>query len=885
MAVQPGTRFGSYEVVEPIGAGGMGEVYRAHDTTLARDVAIKVLPASFAEDAGRVERFEREAKTLAALNHPNIAQIYGLEKSGGTTALVMELVDGATLAERIAKGPIPADEALNIALQIADALEAAHGQSIVHRDLKPANIKLRRDGTVKVLDFGIAKALAPENLVSGPQSPIMTTPATQVGVILGTAAYMSPEQAKGKAVDQRTDIWAFGCVLYEMLTGQLAFGAEDVPTTLARVIANDTNLNSLPAAIPAAVRHTVKLCLQKDPRNRLHAMGDVRLALEGKLESLPADVQQAADGGKSSWRRAGALAMAVVVTAIVVGSAVWFAMQPVPATVTRFVYDFPEGQAPRQTGWPFMTVSPDGRYFIYSTRDGLYLRAMDELEARLIPGTEHQLDSIAISPDGRTSVFWGEGGRLERLAVSGGASLSLADIGDVYGISWQQDGTILYGQEDGIYRISANGGTPERVIPIEGMRHHGAELLPDGDSVLFSESPSPDWDAGQIIVQSISTGERKVLGQGGSDARYVPTGHIVYALGDTLYAIAFDADTLSTSGGPVPLIQGVLRSTGSQTGAAHFSISDTGTLVYVTGGVSPVARTLVWVDRDGREEAIAAPPRTYTSPQISPDGTKIAVNARDQELDIWTWDLNRENLTRLTFGAGQDRFPLWSPDGVHIAYHSQPDDGNGLFWSAADGTGPAERLADGVQIFPSSFVPDGSGILAYGDSTGSNTNDDIVLVRLDESREVVPLLHTTFGEVMPNVSPDGRWLAYSSNESGNFEVYVRSFPNVDSGGRWQVSTDGGDQPLWSRDGRELFYRNGDAMMVVPVETDPTFVPGRPQILFTGDFAAAPGGRTYDVSADGQRFLMLKESRETSSTAKIIVVESWFEELKRLVPRE
>ena len=896
MALSPGTRFGPYEIADEIGAGGMGVVYRATDTNLKRDVAIKVLPESMASDAERIARFDREAKTLASLNHPNIAQIYGLERTDGVTALVMELVEGPTLADRIEKGALPADEALGIAMQIAGALEAAHGQGIVHRDLKPANIKLRSDGTVKVLDFGIAKALEPENLTSGPQSPMMTTPATMAGVILGTAAYMSPEQAKGKQVDQRTDIWAFGCVLYEMLTGQLAFGAEDVPTTLARVIANETNLDTLPAVVSPSVRHTIELCLKKDPSKRLHAVGDVRLALEGTFE--PISLREPTAGSQSLWGRAVLVGAAVLATALVASVTAW-SLWPAPVpeadppSVNRFDYDIPVGQNFSNANRRVLAVSPDGRHFVYNTEDGLYLRSMGELEARLIPGTGSNLYSPSFSPDGQSVIYAAFPGHLRRIAISGGAPVVIGEASaGIGGVSWGVDGTVFFsfgGQ--GILRVSANGGVPEVVIPFEegGPLFYGPELLPDGDSLLFSAGTSSDWDTAQIVVQSLSTGERTVLVEGGSDARYLPTGHLVYALGDGLFAVRFDLDSLTVSGGAVPLVQGVMRAGPSTTTAsANYGVSEDGTLVYVAGALAVAERTLVWVDRAGRETPLGVPARTYVNARISPDGTKLALDVRDQELDIWIWDIVRQALTRLTFDSAQDEFPVWSPDSRRIAFSSTGRGGRGnqveLFWRAADGTGSEERLAEAEnngQIFPTSFLPDATGILVFGTTTPED-DDDVGIFRLNEEDSATPLLGTTFAESYPAVSPDGRWLAYVSDESGNEEIYVRPFPDID-GGRWQVSTGGGTQPLWA--GQELFYRTGDAVMVVAVQTDPSFVAETPEVLFEGDYLIANGGPNYDVSPDGERFLMIKQIENPSEMPRIIVVQNWFEELRRLAPVE
>ena len=903
MPLTQGAHFGSYEIAGLLGAGGMGEVYRAHDTSLKRDVAIKVLPASLASDADRLARFQREAEVLASLNHPNIAHIYGIERgvsaeasatgepAATTTALVMELVEGPTLADRIAEGPIPPEEALHIAMQIADALEAAHARGIVHRDLKPANVKLTPDGLVKVLDFGIAKALDTRT-ESGAEAAALTTPAmTQAGLILGTAAYMAPEQARGKPVDQRADIWSFGCVLYEMLTGQPAFAGEDVLVTLARVLDRDTNIDSLPGMLSPAVRHTIKLCLEKDPRKRIADVRDVRLALEGRFEADMGSGGLAARPKPARWRRALPVAVTAIVAVVATTLAISFAMRPEPAPVSRFAYTVPRDQPFRATATTVLALSLDGRKFVYNTNAGFYVRSLDELEARVIPGTEEFAASPVFSPDGQSIAYFTRT-EIRRIALSGGASVLISkrpSSGAPRGADWTSDDTILFSEGTGVFRVPASGGTPDLVIESgNGEQLYGPQLLPDGDSVLLTAGRPGPGEGNNIVVASLSTGERTTLGQSGSDARYVPTGHLVYALDDGLFAVRFDAKTLRVSGGPVPLVQSVMRAT--QTPGADYAISHDGTLVYLTGQGGTQKYKLVWVDREGNEEPIDAPPRNYQYVQLSPDGKRLALDARDDKNDIWIWDLGRETLQRLTFDPGMNRVPLWAPDG-RVVFSRELEDGEEIYWQAADGSGSPEPLTKGSAepMVPNDISPDGK-VLLYMPVVAPR---DIWMTGIGED-ETQPrrLIAGPANEYGAQVSPDGRWLAYQSNESGQFEVYVRPFPDVATG-RWQISTAGGTRPRWNRDGSELFYYveqtpQSGALMAVSIAPEPGFQPSAPRMLFEGDYLAPNAApETYDVSLDGQRFVMIKAADAESETreTQIVVVENWLEELERLAPPE
>jgi len=915
MTLASGSRLGHYEIVSAIGAGGMGEVYRATDTNLGRQVAIKVLPEAFAQDPERVARFEREAKTLASLNHPNIAIIHGLETSQGTYALVMELVEGEDLSERISRGPIPIDEAFPIAKQVAEALEAAHEQGIIHRDLKPANIKVREDGTVKVLDFGLAKLAersptSPSGPIALSMSPTITSPVmTGIGVLLGTAAYMAPEQAKGRPADKRSDIWAFGCVLYEMLTGTRAFDGEDVTDTLAAVLKSEPKWDALPDTLSASLRVFLRRCLHKDPKQRVGDIRDVRLALEGAFEIPESDRPRSLTFVRPLWRRAINAGSALIIGGLAVGLVSWTVWPRVASQpVYRFNYGLRPNQAIRGAGYPVVALSRDGRHVVYNTNDGLYLRRMDESDARLIPGTVAFSIGPFFAPDGESIAFF-DGASLKRISISGGAAVTICPASLGFGASWNADNTILFAQSKGIMRVSANGGTPELVIASkDGEQFYGPQLLPDGDSVLFSAATVADrarWDTARIVVHSLSTGARKVVLQGGSDARYVPTGHLVYAFGDELFAVAFDATQLEVTGKPVLVVQGVARggNPAANTAAANYGISDNGTLVYVDPHSSPGFQNApqfqtgipVWVDRQGREEVIEAPPRAYQYPRISPDGTRIAMTVNGEEQDIWIWDIRRRTFTRFTFDSALDTLPVWTPDGQRILWASQRSGPLNLYWQAADGTGTAERLTNSASAQrPSGFTPDGSQLLLMEGAAGAQPQDLGILTPTGE-RRVTWLVQTRFSELGGVVSPDNRWLAYESDESGVFQIYVRPFPAVNEG-RWQVSPTGGREPLWAPSGRELFYVAPDgALMSVPVDVPQaraSFTAGVPATLIAGN-AGYLGrrfnqlGRTYDVSPDGRRFLRIKLEEEPSggsaSTAAIIVVLNWFEELKRLVP--
>ena len=814
MPLSAGTRLGPYEILSALGAGGMGEVYRARDTKLDRAVAIKILPEAFAADTERIARFQREAKTLASLNHPNIAHIHGLEESkvgGGVRALVMELVEGEDLAQRIARGAIPVAEALPIAKQMADALEAAHEQGIIHRDLKPANIKVRPDGTVKVLDFGLAKAMEPTGVASPSvsQSPTITTPAmTQAGMILGTAAYMSPEQARGKPVDTRADIWAFGCVLYEMLTGQRAFDGEGVSETLARVIEREPDWARLPATLSPALRTYMRRCLQKDPRQRVQAIGDVRLALEGAFET--AVPQTAAPAGVAEWRRVALVGVAATIASgAIIGTVVWVAMRPAPPRVSRLQLT-PSGAAALSINWNDrdLAITPDGSRLIYVGNQGtqIFVRALDTLApVAVFTGS---VAGLFVSPDGQWIGFRDGLGVLKKVAVAGGPAVTLAtiDTAGPSGATWGPDDTIIVATnsvDTGLQRVSAAGGPltvltrPDRA---QGEADHfWPEMLPGGRAVLFTiTSLTGSLDAAQVAVLDLQTGARRILVRGGSHAHYVSSGHLVYAAAGTLRAVPFDLARLETRGTPVTVVPDVVTTI---RGGMNAVVAGDGTLAYVLGTVEGTPRTLVWVDRQDHETPIPAPPRPYLLPALSPDGTRVAVFANDQQRDLWLWDLRRTTLTRLTSTPGVDVVQVWTPDSRRLIFTSERAGVRNLFWQAADGTGAVERLTESPDTqYPTGVSPDGRRLI-FADESPTTVND-VMMIELEGARRVTPLVQSPFAERNGIISPDGRWLAYEANDSGRFEIYVRPFPDVNSG-HWPVSTNGGTRPIWTRSGQEL----------------------------------------------------------------------------------
>jgi Tol biopolymer transport system component len=902
MSVKAGTQLGTYEIVAQIGAGGMGEVYQAHDTKLGRDVAIKVLPEAFAHDPERLSRFQREAKMLASLNHPNIATIHGLEQSNGTSYLVMELVPGETLRERVAReGPLPVEEALGICRQIAEALEAAHEKSIIHRDLKPANVKVTPEGKVKVLDFGLAKAFSDDGVSSNPsESPTLSAAATMKGVILGTAAYMSPEQARGKAVDKRTDIWAFGCVLYELLTGKQAFQGEDVTDILAAVVRAEPDWQALPAATPMQVRDLLRRCLQKDKTLRLRDAGDARIEIHEALTAPPTAVAATAAPATRGWRERLAWAAAAALALTTVALAIVLVLRaPKPPQPMRLSAEIGADASLYTNSGPSALLSPDGTRlaFLASSADQkrrIYVRSLDQLQATALSGTENAGDPF-FSPDGQWIGFFADG-KLKKISVQGGAAVALCDAPNDRGGSWGDNGTIVFTKDpvSALSKVSSAGGTPQPLTTLDKETGENTQrwpqVLPGSKAVLFTSNTFGvvnDEDS-NIVVYSMSSGQRKTLQRGGFYGRYLPSGHVVYMHEDTLFAVPFDLKRLTVTGQPAPILEGVVTNPGR---GAQFSFSETGNLVYVAGRGVVQGVSIYWMDHEGKFTPLRETPAGYYNPAFSPDGKRLALDINDgKRRDIWVYEWERDTLTRLTFAGEDNGDPVWTPDGQRIVYSSVEKGATyNLWWIRADGAGDAQRLAESKgQQFVGSWRPDGKVLAFRQDNPGTNSDIMTLPIEGDEKSgwrpgEPKPFVNSTFIEYSPAFSPDGRWLAYMSNESGSYEAYVRPFPGP--GGKWQISTGGGGYPKWSRNGKELFYRTPDSkiMAVTYTASGDSFHADKPQLWSPGQFTdRGLGFYNFDPHPDGKRFAVLKApgTEQAAAVNKVNFIFNFFDELRR-----
>ncbi len=879
----------------------MGEVYRAEDPRLNRHVAIKVLPEAFALDAERLARFTREAQSLAALSHPNIAAVFGVEETSGTRALVMELVEGQDLSVRIARGRLPLDEALPIARQIAEALEAAHEAGIIHRDLKPANIKIKSDGGVKVLDFGLAKAMdaAPSD-PAGPSDrrtlgPTMTSPAlTAMGLILGTAAYMAPEQARGRRVDRRADIWAFGIVLFEMLTGKVAFAGDTVTDVIAAVVTRDPDWTALPADTPDALRRLLSRCLDKDPRRRLRDIGEAGLAVAEIIAAppdAPGESAQAAPRPRTTrgWMLAvGALAVALTGAGYFAGRSAG----PREPGIQRFEIQVPSGTSLRTENRPVIAISPDGMAIAFTAlgegASQLYVRRRDEADARVLAGTEGASNPV-FSPDGRWVLFVA-GPELKKVSVDG-LVVALASVSDPRSAAWLDEATVVFSPNPDreLFTVSAAGGEPKALTTMNtagGERtHRWPTAMPGGKAVLFTVGnlSSPDnYDQADIDAVIVATGERKRVFRGASMARYVPTGHLLLAREGSLYAVPFDAASLEVSGDIVPVLPGV--ATDSTTGAAHFDVADDGTLIYLAGGTTNVDRRMFWVTPAAPPEPLPnLPAAVYNDPKISPNGRLVALlTGPSGSGDVWVYDVERAISTRLTFDA-TNATPAWSEDSRFVYYAAISAGTGTTFWrKPADGSREAEKVAElpGKRAFLQHVEPGGESLL-LDVLEGGNT--DVVRVPMSTGAATVPLVAGPANEYGAVASPDGRRVVYATTESGVSEIFVRDL--AQGGGRWQVSTRGGEEPRWSADGRELFYRFDTRLFSVRVEPGPQFRVGAPRVAVDGIYnLRSDTSMSYDVDPKGARFLMIRPATSEASAdiTTVRVVLNWLDELREKV---
>jgi serine/threonine-protein kinase len=899
-----GQTVANYKILDKLGEGGMGEVWRAEDTTLGREVAIKVLPSAFTSDAERLARFEREARLLAAFEHPRIASIYGLEDVDGQKLLVMQVAEGETLAERIERGPITVEQALKIALQIAEALEAAHEKGIMHRDLKPANIKLTANGQVTVLDFGLAKALESSDAASGSGaqnlslSPTLTAQMTGAGMLLGTAGYMSPEQARGENADRRADIWAFGVVLMEMLLGSKLFPGKTVSDTLAGVLAREPEWDDLPTDTPARVRNLLERCLEKETSERLQAIGEARIAIERFLENPEAD-ESVGDVVEepASWKRllpwiaAGVMAVALVASI--------FVLRPTADTAPtmRLEVAISDDSLFINLG-ASAVLSPDGTRMVYTvdteSERTLFVRSLDQLEGTpLVTGNSTtQPYHPFFSPDGQWVGFVTPT-ELKKVPITGGTPIRLCKVNRSRGASWGPDDTIVFAPDrgSGLVSVSAAGGEPVPLTTLdpgkEEVAHYWPQVVPGG-TVVFTSLLQGSSNSDEAVIESVSiaTGERKVLHRGGAYARWVPSGHLVYLRENTLFAMPFDVRRMEATGSPAPIVQGVTAN--SANGGSQYSFSQNGTLAYVSGDIGVPEYPVMQMDRRGSVSTLWEEPGTYACPKLSPHGRRLSMTVlRDGNWDVWVYDLERKVATRLTFWDGYDGDQVWSPDGEYLAFSSDRDGRENPYRKRADGSGDAERIAEiDHDFWASSWSPDGKWILGEVQAESF----DLWAVPADGSGEPVEYLSTTFFDRFPAISPDGRWVAYMSDESGRSEIYVRPFPAA--AGKWQVSDGGGSWPAWSKDGSELIFRSEDGLMAAAVTVESgSFRADRPVPVASGGFSKDQIGISvsgsifpdFEPMPDGENFVVLQGGEGQSRQTHVTLVTGWFDVLRRTFP--
>jgi len=896
-----GTTLGHYSITAKLGEGGMGEVWRATDTKLRREVAIKVLPAAFTEDKERLARFEREAQLLAQLHHPHIASIFGIEEGGGTRALVMELVEGPTLAERLEAGPLPLDESLSFARQIAEALEEAHDKGIVHRDLKPQNVKASREGRIKVLDFGLAKAMDPTEAASGSASqlaasPTLTLGATVQGVILGTAAYMAPEQAKGWGVDKRADIWAFGVVLYEMLTGARLFAGDSVPDTLAGVLRAEIDLGELPPGTPPAIRRLLRRCLERKPKDRLHSIADARIVIDevlrGESDEAPADLPVAAPVAR---RPAWVAPAALLAVAAVAAAASWVLRKPAPGGVPDLELSLaiPEGYTFALDNYPEITLSADGRrqvivVFDEEGQSHLMLRDLAIAEPRILPDTDGAVGP-ALAPNGEAVAFIRDTS-LRRVSLAGGPSIQLAELSaDYRGACWSRDGFIYFSAatSTAISRVPENGGAVEPVTELDAGRaertHRWPAAAPDGSFVLFTSDTTETtelYDDARIEAVRPSTRERVVVLEGASRAAFLPPEHLVFGRGGTLFAVRFDPKKLAVLGNPLPLVQQV--STEVASGAVRFAIAESGAAAWVEGKLASQQRALEWIERDGSVTPFEAPEERYSQLRLSPDGRRLLLaTVENSSTDLWVQDLESGRRSRLTFG-GSPTDAVWSPDGSEVVYaQSAAESGLDLYRKPADGSGEAVLLLSHPgDDYPSSFSPDGRSLLLESHPP-DKTNTDVFQLDL-ESGEAKPVLADSAEELLAEISPDGRWVAYSSDENGGTpSVLVRRFPGMT--GKWQVSIEGGTEPHWAPEGDAIYYRYGGTLYRAGVDTRNGFTVDAPVPLATG-FTRGSLNNTFTVARGGRVLRARNLEPERRAGSVILALDLASRARRALAPR-
>ena len=873
--ITTGSRLGPYEVTAQLGAGGMGEVYRARDSRLDRTVAIKILPQRLSADPRLRERFEREAKAISALAHPHICTLYDVGSHDGVDFLVMEYLDGESLADRLSKGPLPVEQVLRYGTEIAEALERAHRAGIVHRDLKPGNIILTKSGA-KLLDFGLAKMIQPQ---SDPNAATLAMshqkPLTEEGTVVGTFQYMAPEQIEGRDTDARTDIFALGAVLYEMATGKRAFEAKTRASLIASILDREPPpISAVQPLTPTAFERVVRMCLAKDPDERWQSAHDVAAELKWIGTT---STETIGPGAKRRARRAWLRGAALLALGLLLGAlAAWLLTRrdTQPAVrPARFIVNAPDG-APLSLEQRSLAISPDGNYLLYRTLAGntprLYLRAIDSLQAVPVAGTDN-VNSATFSPDGRWIAFMAND-HLWKVPREGGSPARLADAMDGLGLDWHGD-TIIVNKafSGGLWAVPANGGTPRQVVKSNAAKKEHAvvwpQVLPGGEHLIATVWNVGAWDTARIIAYSMTDGSSKVLVDGGSFARYSATGHLLFMRGDNLVAVAFDPETLAVGTSAAAVVNGVAH--GTADGEAHYDVSPAGHLVFAPGGATKPNDQLMWIGRDGKASPIVPSVRRYGSIDISPDGRTAAVTIEESTYDMWQLDLERDSLTRISYG-GDDMEGVWTADGSRVIWGSSRSGVYNLYWRSVDNSSPEERLAPSDKYqYGASVTADGKYVL-YG-QTGNKS--DIWLMPF-ETRKPRPLIATEFNEFSPAVSPDGRWLAYVSDQSGRAEVYITPFPTP--GGTWQVSIDGGSAPRWMPDGRAIVFEKNQRYFEVALEIAPRPRPGKPRLLFEG-----PYDNEYCIARDGRIAIIREGPRPTATQFHVVL--NWAEELKRRVP--